>query len=65
MALNLSMAHLTNPHARFVGISVNTSALDEDAGLSLLANIEAEFGLPAVDPVRHGVGRIVDTLADL
>lgn len=65
MALNLSMARLTNPNARFVGISVNTSALDEDAALSLLANIEAEFGLPAVDPVRHGVGRIVEALASL
>lgn len=65
MALNLSMARLTNPNARFVGISVNTSALDEDAALSLLATIEAESNLPGVDPVRHGVGRIIEALASL
>lgn len=65
LALNLSMAKLTNPNARFVGIAVNTSALDEDNAFSLLKEIESKFGIPAVDPVRHGVERIVDQLIDL
>ena len=30
--------------------------------LALLADIEAKFGLPTVDPVRQGVDRIIDAL---
>lgn len=62
MAANLLTARLTNPAARFVGISVNTAKLAEAEALALLAEIEAKFGLPTVDPVRHGVGRIIDAL---
>ncbi|MEC5345142.1 N-acetyltransferase DgcN [Brenneria populi] len=65
MALNLSAAHLTNPNARFVGISVNTAALSEAEALQLMADLEKKFGLPVVDPFRQGVGRIVDQLAAL
>ena len=65
MALNLSMAHLTNPNARFVGISVNTSSLDEAAAQKFITETESKFGLPVVDPFRQGVGRIVDQLANL
>lgn len=65
MALNLAMAKLTNPDARFVGISVNTAALNEAAAQALMAAIEAEFGHPTVDPFRQGVDRIVDQLANL
>ena len=62
MAANLLAARLTNPAARFVGISVNTAKLPEAEALALLADIEAKFGLPTVDPVRQGVGRIIDAL---
>ncbi|TVQ55748.1 MAG: DUF1611 domain-containing protein [Rhodobacteraceae bacterium] len=62
MAACLSAAKLTNPAARFVGACVNTAALDADAAAACLADIEARLGLPAVDPVRTGVGRIVDVL---
>ncbi|RLM18209.1 EBNA-1 nuclear protein [Brenneria alni] len=65
MALNLSVAQLTNPKARFVGISINSAALNEEEALQLMADIEKKFGLPVVDPFRQGVGRIVDQLADL
>lgn len=65
MALNLSAAHLTNPKAHFVGISVNTAALSEADALRLMADLEKKFGLPVVDPFRQGVGRIVDQLASL
>lgn len=65
MALNLSVAHLTNPNAHFVGISVNTAALSEADALQLMAELEKKFGLPVVDPFRQGVGRIVDQLATL
>lgn len=65
MALNLSVAQLTNPKARFVGISVNTAALSEQDALQLTRDLEKKFGLPVVDPFRQGVGRIVDQLAGL
>ena len=62
MAANLAAAHLTNPAARFVGISVNSSRMAEDAVAPYLSRLAEELDLPAVDPVRHGVGRLVDRL---
>ena len=63
MELNLRMARLTNPAATFEGIAVNTQALDDAAAAAFLAETEAKLGLPTVDPVRTGVGRIVDRLS--
>jgi uncharacterized NAD-dependent epimerase/dehydratase family protein len=65
MELNLTTARLTNPKAQFVGISVNTSALEEDAALAYMSQLETEIGLPVVDPFRQGVGRIVERLSEL
>lgn len=62
MDLSLRMARITNPAARFVGISVNTAKLAPDAAARLLAEIEAAHGLPTVDPVRGGVEPILDAL---
>lgn len=62
MDLNLTFARIANPEAKFVGISVNTSKLSESEAIQLLADIEAEFGLPAVDPFREGVDRIITEL---
>lgn len=62
MDANLAMARLTNPDAHFVAISVNTSQLTASEAEKCLAEIEAEFALPAVDPFRQGVSRIVDAL---
>ena len=62
MDLNLTFARIVNPAVKFVGISVNTSKLSEAEATTLLADIEAEFGLPAVDPFREGVSRIVAEL---
>jgi uncharacterized NAD-dependent epimerase/dehydratase family protein len=62
MAQSLTAARLTNPSARFVGVAVNTHALSPDAARECLASIEAQTGLPTVDPVRTGVGRIADVL---
>ncbi len=58
----LSAARLTNPAARFVGCAVNTAALGPEAAKESLARLAAETGLPACDPVRTGVGPIVDAL---
>jgi uncharacterized NAD-dependent epimerase/dehydratase family protein len=62
MALNLKAAQLVNPAVRFVGVSINTSGLAPAEGETYLARLEQDLGLPAVDPVRTGVGRIVDRL---
>ena len=59
---NIAMARLTNPEARCVGISVNTSALDASAAESFLRQTEDAFGMPCVDPVRGSIASIVDRL---
>ena len=62
MEASLRVARLTNPDVRFVGISVNTSKLDEEAAKLYLQQTETMLGLVTVDPVRQGVSRIVDML---
>lgn len=62
MEANLAAARLTNPAVAFVGIAVNSSQMAGDAAAAFLAETEERLGLPAVDPVRDGVGRIVDNL---
>jgi len=62
MEMTLPHARLTNPDAAFVGVAVNTAKLDPAAAERFLKDTEDRFGLPTVDPVRTGVGRIVDIL---
>ncbi|MEM7226495.1 MAG: N-acetyltransferase DgcN [Pseudomonadota bacterium] len=62
MEANLAAARLTNPEVRFVAMAVDTSRLEADAAQKYLDEAEARLGMPAVDPVRNGVGRIVDQL---
>ena len=62
MGMHLEAARVTNKAARFVGISVNTSALPEDESEAVLARYFAQTGLPCVDPLRTGVREIVDQL---
>jgi len=59
---NVEAAQLTNPAVRCVGVSVNTAALDAAAARDYLRRTEDTIGLPCVDPVRTGVGAIVDRL---
>jgi uncharacterized NAD-dependent epimerase/dehydratase family protein len=60
--LSETMAHIVNPACRTIGISVNTAALDEEAALEYLADLERQFGLPAVDPFRQGADRLAEAL---
>lgn len=62
LELNLRLARMTSGNVRAIGVSVNTSALDADAGDRLCREIEARSGLPALDPARHGCARFVDAL---
>lgn len=58
----LPVARVANPNVRICGISVNTSALDDDEAVRSCEEIEERMGLPTVDPFRHGAGRLVDAL---
>lgn len=53
---------LTNPDIRCIGLCINTAALSEEDAHAYLAELEAEYGLPAVDPIRTGPGPIIDEL---
>ena len=63
--LTIQLGRLTNPNIRPIGIAINTQALGDDEARSCLDTAGAEYGLPAVDPIRTGVGPIVDRLADV
>ncbi|CAN5412088.1 DUF1611 domain-containing protein [soil metagenome] len=53
---------LTNPDIACIGIAINTEHLKDAEAHRLLAATGAEYGLPCVDPIRTGVGPIVDLL---
>ncbi len=59
---NTRAARLTNPDARLIGMSVNTSTLGSAEASAYLAELEDDLKLPCVDPVRTGVGRLADLL---
>lgn len=63
--LTIACGKLTNPAIRPVGISINTQALDEAAARACLDETARAHDLPATDPVRFGVGPIVDRLQTL
>ena len=63
--LNLRCGSLTNPAIKAGGITANTSMLSEAEAQDFLKRAEDETGLPATDPVRFGVGKIVDFVAGL
>lgn len=62
IALNLQAAKVTNPNAKVVGISVNTSAVSEDEARQYCASVTSDLNLPCVDPIRHGVTPLLDAL---
>jgi uncharacterized NAD-dependent epimerase/dehydratase family protein len=62
--LYLRMARMTNPDARLAGVSLNTAALDEAAAQEALAQAERELGVPAFDPMRTPLQRVVAALLD-
>ena len=61
----LRAARLTNPNVQCVGVCVNTSKMTAIEAEEVIAKIGQEVNLPCVDPVRTGVGVIVDKLATL
>jgi uncharacterized NAD-dependent epimerase/dehydratase family protein len=63
IAANLAAARLTNPAVRCIAASINTGQMDKTQALAYLAETERRLAMPVVDPMRTGVGRIVDLLA--
>ena len=61
----LTLARVANAGCQVVGISVNTQHMSQDEATAYLEKVEAEMGLPAVDPFRHGGGRLADAIAAL
>jgi uncharacterized NAD-dependent epimerase/dehydratase family protein len=64
IARTLDIGRQVNPAITCVGISVNTSPLSsEQERIDYLADLSATYKVPAVDPLKTGVGAIVDFLA--
>jgi uncharacterized NAD-dependent epimerase/dehydratase family protein len=61
--LTIRCGKLTNPSIRCVGIAINTQALGEVEARAYLTATAKEYQLPCSDPVRFGVGEIVDQIA--
>ena len=59
----LMLARVANPACVVVGVAVNTQHMGEAEAVAYLAQVEAEMGLPAVDPFRHGAERLAEALA--
>lgn len=62
IARYVEAARLTNPRVRCIGIAVNSSGLPAGDYARRRAAIEAETGLPCVDPIHDGVDALVEAL---
>jgi len=58
----LEAARLTNRIVRCVGVAVNASGVADAEYARQRALIEAETGLPCIDPIRDGVDRLIAAL---
>lgn len=64
IAANLRVARLTNPQVVAIGIALNTSSMDSDAGHALCNQIAAAMGLPCTDPIAFGTTSIIDRIEE-
>ena len=62
MERTIAIGRLTNPDIRCVGVALNTSRVPADQRAELIARFEAQTGLPCVDPILDGTGKIVTRL---
>jgi uncharacterized NAD-dependent epimerase/dehydratase family protein len=62
LARYVEAARLTNPDVRPVGVSINSSSLDDAAWHAYRERTERELGLPVADPMRGGVAPIARAL---
>ena len=57
------LARVANRACVAVGVSISTRHMTDVGASAYLAGVEAWMGRPAVDPFRHGAGRLADALA--
>ena len=60
--LALDCARTVNPECTVAGVAINTAALGAHEARRHLEAVEAELGLPTVDPFRDGAGPLADAL---
>jgi uncharacterized NAD-dependent epimerase/dehydratase family protein len=58
----INLAKVVNKNVKVIGISVNTSNMENEKALEYLKQVEEEMKLPTVDPVLTGTSRIVEEL---
>ena len=58
----LRAGRLTNRNIRCVGVSINSSTLDDDEWQRYRTQLERELQLPVCDPLRGGVDAIAEAL---
>ena len=63
--LTIQCGKLTNPDIRCIGIAVNTAALGDAEAQAYLAELSAKYSLPATDPVRYGMAKVVDKVVEI
>ena len=63
-ARHVEAARLTNAQARCVGVSVNTSKMTAEEAAEYRRGVSSRMSVPCVDPMRDGVGAIVDRLLE-
>lgn len=60
--MNLTLARITNPEVKVIGVSVNTSSVSDDEALAYCRRVTNKLNMPCVDPIRHGVDALVEAL---
>lgn len=65
IAQTIALGRVTNPAIHCVGMSLNTSEMDEASAMAEIAATERRLGLPTADPVRGGTAfdRLVEACA--
>ncbi|PIE25561.1 MAG: EBNA-1 nuclear protein [Planctomycetota bacterium] len=60
--LSLRLGRRSNPGIRPIGLAINTKALEEAPARQYLRKLEDQHQIPASDPMRFGVDKLVDHL---
>jgi uncharacterized NAD-dependent epimerase/dehydratase family protein len=60
--VSLRLARMVNPDCRIAGLSIITANMEPRAVVSYLEEVEQQFGVPAVDPMRLGADRLAAAL---
>ena len=58
----VALGRLTSPAIRCVGVAINTAALESGSAQRCVERARVQLDLPVCDPLREGVGELVDAL---